>query len=410
MTNLYSEIMSNKQLYILEEQNTKVPCVNNKKVAVVINLYYFEGIDYYLAYIKQIPYWIDCYIYTSNKDVKCRLIDEFKNVSNYHIYDKKNRGRDISALLVEFRKIYKNYDVFCFVHDKKAINSYLKKDVDFWIRNIWDNLINSEKYICQILNLLDKNDTLGFLAPPAPIGEYKSDWYTNTWYVNFENTKELAEQLKLNCDLESDIPPIALGTVFWCKTDALKKILDVKWEYSDFQDEPLSTDGTLSHAIERILPYVAQDAGYTAGIIMCRDYAETLILRVQQLFYDCFGFCREEFLVESVHQLLNVKQEKLRIEEAFQQFEKVYIYGAGFFGKKFMERMGKMGYKPTGFLVTNSHKSVSQVEGINVYELEEVLPDSNAFIFVAINYDLQEEFVNKLMQYGCTNYFKVCIH
>lgn len=63
--------------------------------------------------------------------------------------------------------------------------------------------------------------------------------------------------------------------MFWFRPVALKKIFDIKWEYSDFPKEPNSTDGTFLHAVERIYPFVAQDAGYYSAWILSDYYAQT---------------------------------------------------------------------------------------------------------------------------------------
>ncbi len=39
--------------------------------------------------------------------------------------------------------------------------------------------------------------------------------------------------------------------------------------------EPLPQDGTISHAIERIYPFVAQSAGYPPAVVMSKSYAVT---------------------------------------------------------------------------------------------------------------------------------------
>ena len=69
--------------------------------------------------------------------------------------------------------------------------------------------------------------------------------------------------------------------MFWAKTDALKKLFEHGWKYEDFPEEPLPIDGTISHAIERVLGYVAQDAGYKTGVIMTDKIAAQLLVRVQ---------------------------------------------------------------------------------------------------------------------------------
>lgn len=407
MKNVYDELYENKQLYIINDSNCRFD-IENLRIAIVINLYYLDIIPRFLTYIKQIPDEIDCHIYSSNPQIITLMNNKLEQKQNCFIHKKENRGRDISALFVEFRRIAKEYDYFCFLHDKKEKAEYVKEDVSFWNENIWNNLIKNSQYINRVIELLS-NDKIGFLAPPAPVGEYISLWYSNTWYENFENTVALAKKMELNCDIQYDKPSITLGTVFWCKTVALKKILDYEWGYNDFQDEPLPNDGTLSHAIERILPYVVQDAGYENGIIMCKDYAEQLLLKVQKLFYECFSFCQKEFLVESVHQLLNINEERNAIISYFSKYKDVYIYGAGFHGNKLLERMKSLGYSPSGFLVSDGLKEQKKMGEYTIYELEEILPNDEVGIFIAVSYDIQAILENNLKEYSFNNYYKVFI-
>ena len=50
-------------------------------------------------------------------------------------------------------------------------------------------------------------------------------------------------------------------------------LFDHGWQHTDFLPEPLPQDGTISHAIERVYPFVAQAAGYYPAVVMSRDYA-----------------------------------------------------------------------------------------------------------------------------------------
>ena len=45
--------------------------------------------------------------------------------------------------------------------------------------------------------------------------------------------------------------------------------------YVNLLPEPLPQDGTISHAIERIYPFVAQSAGYYPAVVMSKSYAVT---------------------------------------------------------------------------------------------------------------------------------------
>ena len=53
-----------------------------------------------------------------------------------------------------------------------------------------------------------------------------------------------------------------IGTMFWARSAALKPLFDLKLARDDYPPEPIPYDGTILHAIERLLPFVAQHAGY----------------------------------------------------------------------------------------------------------------------------------------------------
>ena len=68
--------------------------------------------------------------------------------------------------------------------------------------------------------------------------------------------------------------PIApLGTMFWFRPKALNKLFAYDWAYDDFPKEPNAYDGTLLHAVERIYPFVAQDAGFYSAWVMTNRFA-----------------------------------------------------------------------------------------------------------------------------------------
>jgi lipopolysaccharide biosynthesis protein len=52
------------------------------------------------------------------------------------------------------------------------------------------------------------------------------------------------------------------GTMFWCRPAALKPLLNLRLGWEDYPPEPVPYDGTILHAIERILPFVAENQGY----------------------------------------------------------------------------------------------------------------------------------------------------
>jgi len=65
--------------------------------------------------------------------------------------------------------------------------------------------------------------------------------------------------IELNKNLVLEFPS---GSMFWGRSAALRKLLDLHLQFSDFPDEVGQIDGTPAHAIERIMLMVAEASGY----------------------------------------------------------------------------------------------------------------------------------------------------
>ena len=400
------DIRKEKQLnFILSTAYGNHSILDNEKshICVVVCLYYIDNLDWYINYINRIPKEIQIYICSSKSEVleKCR---EKLSVGNVIYCLKENRGRDISALLVAMRTEILKYDYFCFVHDKSPNQKHLIQDVEFWNRNLWENTLANENYIYKIIELFEANERLGLLSPPEPFGEYYSDYYDNTWHDDYENTVELAKKMKLNADIARDKEAFILGTVFWARTAALQKLMEVQWQYEDFPEEPLPIDGTISHAIEKILGYVAQDAGYYSGTIMTEDYAARLLLDSQDYMRKMFYQLQKREHVLNMHQINNLEEREAKIKNLFKEFPDIYIYGAGIYGVNMYRYLVEHGMSPKGFVVSNGHRKQDSVDGLSVWEVDELEKSDNTAILIAVSYEYREEVEKTLTEAGFCNF------
>lgn len=410
LKNIYDIRRDERLMYILPTDsilNNEFIAVS-EKIAIAINLYYEDTVDFYLDYIDNVPEAIHVYVISSVPEIWDKIEVYKENRNNIFLFKKENRGRDISALLVAFREIALEYDYICFLHDKKAHHAYLEKEVNIWIENLWGNTIGSSSYIQNVLNVFRNNLEIGVLAPPEPMGEYIESWYGEVWAEDFENTVKLAEELKLACNLNKEKQPITLGTVFWARTCCLEKLLKKQWDYSDFPPEPLPDDGTISHAIERIFAYVAQDAGYKTGTIMSNAYAEWSLLFLQDGMRKMSRLMKEELGVHELYQMdaeFVDKYEK-KITGFFAKNKEVYIYGAGVFGKEMLIRARRMELEPKGFVVSGGRRRELCVNGVPVYEVHEIIANEGVGIIVSLNYGLQEKICKDLQEKGFDNFIR----
>jgi rhamnosyltransferase len=285
----------------------------------------------------------------------------------------------------------------------------MRSDLNLWNRNLWDNMVKSDEYICNVINLLNEGN-IGLLVPPKPIGEYMDFWYTNPWNDNFEVTLSLAEKIGLECEVKyDDWDMVTLGTVFWCRTKALRKLFDYNWEYTDFPGEPMPDDGTISHAIERILGFVSVDAGYEVGTVMCSEYASDLNEMIQSKMQSTYKWLWHRVGIKNSFQLDRFDDEKATVDNMFSEFDRIYLYGAGHYGQIYLDRLSKWGYKPYGFVVSDGLRDSDIYLGYRVYELHEITQTDNTGIIICTNPELQEKLANYLRDRHIYNYYKAVV-
>lgn len=368
--------------------------------ALVINLFYEDSVEKYGQYIGELSKKMDVYVFSSNvkvlealhaKSETCRLLQ------------KDNRGRDVSALLVAFKPYLDKYKYICFVHDKKHKSSKTKNDTDIWNWNIWGNTVFNDIYVSNVLYFFENNSNIGLAVPPEPLGEYNTAWYTNAWYENFKNCCELSDKLKLVCDIDKNKSPLALSSVFWARVDAIKKIYEIDWQYEDFPQEPMKNDGTISHAIERIWGFLAQDAGYEVATVMNEGYARWELLRLQRNTKEMFALLSREMNIHNLNEVSTYDERLLRVKEFVEKNEEVYIYGAGKFGKDLLYNLERRNISVAGFCVTDDNYKNQQIDGKKLFKVTDVIK-KNAGIIVAVNIYFQDEIIENIKKYDYDNF------
>lgn len=312
-------IVDNYYIISDDKLNAVQKNIEKMKVAVLVHLFYEDQISIYLEYIKKIPAFIDVII-ISSKDV---ILDRFDNT--FMKIKKNNRGRDISALLVAAKNVIFSYDYICFVHDKKEKKPEIKEDTKFWVKNLWANTLQSETYIYNVLDFLISNDGLGMVVPLPPHGREFGIWVNRTWGPNYEKTKELAEELGINSVICRDCPPITYGTAFWAKTNALAKLFAKDWKYEDFPLEPMKNNGEINHAIERILQFVAEDAGYETRIVLSSTFAAAFIEKLRDEFSNLWEELDRVVGIKS-YQEIDLYQNRLdKLKAFYDEYDNIYI-------------------------------------------------------------------------------------
>lgn len=263
--------------FILPEMYKPACEYSDKRIAVVSHMYYEDLFDYDLRYLRNLPKNADLYLTTESNEKKLKLEGMFAPLfgERLKVIIVEKRGRELSALLISCKDIPKKYDYFCFIHDKKSSQAGFATVGAAFRDLLWENMLYNENYIGHIIDTFEKNPWMGMLVPPNVCHGTYFGTSADYWTICYKKAKNIAKRLKLNADIDRDKPPIAIGSVFWCKSDAIEPLMSEQWSYEDFPEEPLPDDGSFSHALERIFPYVAQSQGYLSGIVMTTECART---------------------------------------------------------------------------------------------------------------------------------------
>ncbi|WP_188394029.1 rhamnan synthesis F family protein [Mesorhizobium sp. SARCC-RB16n] len=165
-----------------------------------------------------------------------------------------NRGRDIGAFLTGFaREIVDGaYDVFGHVHGKRSLAAGASLG-DTWRNFLWENLVGGEYAMLDLAAAaFAATSELGLLMAEDP--------HLLAWGANRDIAQGFAGRIGISTPLD-DFFDFPIGNMFWARPAALHPLLTLGLDWSDWPTEPADYDGTIMHALERLLPFAARHAG-----------------------------------------------------------------------------------------------------------------------------------------------------
>lgn len=246
------------------------------RIAVCAHVYYVDMVDELLTLADTIPCTYD-FIATTETEAKKQAIEAaaagHKNIGQVIVrVVEQNRGRDISSLFIACRDLFidDRYDLVCRLHTKKTPHLAAGRSAVFK-RHMFDNLLKSRGYTTNVLDMFKDKPWVGMAVPTIIQMSYGT--LGHAWGNNRARTEQVARQLGIEVPFDESTPVGAFGSMFWFRPKALRKLFAHPWQWTDFEAEPYPLDGSLGHAIERLITYVAQDARYTTQQIICSPLA-----------------------------------------------------------------------------------------------------------------------------------------
>lgn len=234
------------------------------RVGVMAHIFYADLIDEFVEQLSQIPVPFLLMVSVTeeaNRQVAIAKFSTIDNLSALHVRVVPNRGRDIAPMLVAYREEILGLDVVCHIHTKKSL--YTGSEQGGWREYLVGSLLGSDSRIAWILGMFQAAPDLGMIYPES----FQSVPLTaHTWLSNKEHARDLGARLGIPIvgDAYLDFPA---GSMFWARVDALRPLYELQLGFEDFPEENGQTDGTLQHAVERMLAQVVRQQKMIIGIL-----------------------------------------------------------------------------------------------------------------------------------------------
>lgn len=219
------------------------------RVALHLHVFFPALVDDMLKRLERNAAAPDLFISVPDETARQSVSDQLRNYRGkvIRIEIVPNRGRDIGPFLTAFGKeIAAGYDIVGHLHTKISGDV---KDLSVgknWYHFLLENLVGGQggAMADTILAAMAADPSIGLVFPDDP--------YIVGWGANKPHAILLAESLSLGKLPENLNFPV--GTMFWARVSVVRPLIELGFDWDDYPDEPLPYDGSLLHAIERILP------------------------------------------------------------------------------------------------------------------------------------------------------------
>ena len=251
----FSEFEGANELLTLNDAFAK-----KHSAAIVLHLYYEDLIDpIFTNYLTSLQDTVDLVV-TTRPDISTDSLYRIKRMfPNVYFLRTTNRGRDIRPFIEALRFVdERKYEYVCKIHTKKSLH---RDDGAQWRDELFKSLVGSVTETEKIISKFDSKKQLGLLVPRGSITDLSIE------PINLGNRKWLDRLFKRlgTADLigsyETHFPA---GSMYWARVAALSPLMDqAKFNIDEFELEAGQLDGTLAHAVERVVGLVVAKRNFS---------------------------------------------------------------------------------------------------------------------------------------------------
>ncbi len=227
------------------------------RIAVVAHIYYEETWPDIAQALQALQEPFDLIVTTTPDklaQVTALVVPQFAH-AEIHAVD--NKGRDIRPFVAVLPLLLeRQYEAVLKLHSKKSLH---RGDGDLWRQTLIAQLLPRGADLASMIHSLHEYPALGLIAPEGNVLNIQRYIGSNQAWVD-KLVTELGENAQW---LQQTKPWFAAGTMFWFKPQAVQSLLHCPSIRQDaFEVEKGQIDGTLAHAIERVLGCATLANGY----------------------------------------------------------------------------------------------------------------------------------------------------
>lgn len=232
------------------------------RIAIHAHVFYADLIDEFLGQLAQMPFAFSLFVSVSDAKVQAQCRERLRQLPrlvSLVVEVVPNRGRDMAPMLCRFGRELADHDFVAHIHTKKSL--YNRGSTLGWREYLVQGLFGSPDRVRRIFTLLT-TPGVGLVYPQTYVDV---PYQAHSWLAN----RGLGEHWCRRLGIE---PPkgyfdFPVGSMFWARTEALRPLFDAGITLDDFPVEAGQTDGTLAHALERLLGLVPRAAGFGHAVL-----------------------------------------------------------------------------------------------------------------------------------------------
>ena len=293
-------------------QNEPLPGSGEAPAQTAAVFAYLRDPDFFLlfaGYLKKLPPETDLYVGTDSRAKAAAIRAALRDCrAEPEVRCLNPAGSGLGALLIGFRDAVSRYDLFAFVHDELRNPQEYYTGMLTAVSDMWEAVLGGEDHVRGVLRLFGEDPYLGLLVPPLPVHGSYYHLLHHPWGLSFQRAQALLKELGIRRRADPDVPPVSFGNIFWCRREALRQLLDARWEYRMFSGASFSVlEDSTEHAAAKILPHIAQENGFFTrilsgpekagdGFLNCIALLRELTGRLQRRFPGDYGVTPGQFL------------------------------------------------------------------------------------------------------------------